>query len=142
MSNCAAVKDGNVVNIVVLADDADLAEFASLVEVDRLVPLDSHPESWGIGWRYEDGKPVPPPSLTASRVSVPVGESAVVTCDHRFPDAPSEVTFTVNGATATVALVDGKAELEVTVPEPGPVQVSVDVLSTTLTIEGVQPDAQ
>jgi hypothetical protein len=81
-----------------------------------------------------------PPSLTVEPSSIPADGTtpAVATYTHPDPDTtPAEVTFTVNGATSTVALSDGTAELEVTPSAAGDIAVSVDqdVPGVTITVQ-------
>lgn len=77
----------------------------------------------------------------APRLGVAAGEliadgadRVLVTYTHEGPDAPAEVTFTVNGTiTPPVPLVDGRAELNLAASTPGRVRIEVAGLRTVLT---------
>jgi hypothetical protein len=87
--------------------------------------------------------PYPRRDLTTDTDTIPADGTtpATVTYLDTHEGAPSEVVFTVNAALATVALIDGKAVLEVTTSQAGPVDVSVDTLPTTLAITATEVPA-
>lgn len=78
-----------------------------------------------------------PPHLTASNFEIIADGADFTTVAYIDANlgAPDEATFDVNGATTTVALADGVAEVEVTAAAPGPVVVAVGDLSVTITAE-------
>ena len=133
MSNYAHVQGEDVVNVIVLDDDADPAEFVDAIGGGQLIPLDDHEGgAWGVGWRYVNGAPVPPPvrELSIDRQTIPADgtTAALVTYRDTHDDAPASVTFTVNGVDQAVDVTDGVAELEVTGTVPGRIEVTVDAL--------------
>jgi hypothetical protein len=93
----------------------------------------------GPGWSHDGSTFTPPPEHTLSvdqAVITPTG-SALVTYRNTYDDAPVEITFDVNGATSTVALTDGTAELEITPSGTGRIVVTVDqpLPSIAITVE-------
>lgn len=130
--NYALVEGDRVVNVIVLDDTTDPAEFAQALGGD-LIPLDDHHGGrWGIGWRIgADGIPVsppPPPVLTVDGVPSADGTTGA-TARIRWPEhpdltPPSEVVFTLNGAaSAPVQVTNRSATLEVTASGSGPITV-------------------
>lgn len=120
----AALHDGTVVvNVIAYDPEQDYTPPEGL-ELDVLA--DDAPV--GPGYRVTvDGYVAPlPEGLTVNPDPVTVGEPALARFVDYTDTAPAEVTFTVNGATATVALTDGVAELVVTMPAAGDVEVTVD----------------
>lgn len=114
----AALIDGEaVVNVIEYDPDADYDPGEGIV----LVELADEPV--GPGWRRRGGVFVEPPVETLEVID---GVAPLATYRNTFDDAPPSVMFDVNGATATVALTDGVAELEITPPATGSVTVSVN----------------
>ncbi len=76
----------------------------------------------------------PNPGLTADRGAIPADGAtfATVTYVTGEPDPPGTVTFAVNGAFGEVAVVDGRAELEVVAGNPGPLEVECRGLTVML----------
>lgn len=127
----AALLEGDqVVNVIEYdpAADYDPAPY-------ELVELADEPV--GPGWRRRNGELIPPAMrrLNASPFQIPADGTtvSVVTYENSYDGAPTEVVFDVNGATATVPLVDGKAELEVVAATPDEIVVTCDELEVTIT---------
>lgn len=80
-----------------------------------------------------------PPHLSVSRATIPAdgASAAVVTYTNTRNDAPAEITFDVNGAAVTEALLDGTASIEVTAAAPGPIVISCEGLEVTVQAEEV-----
>ena len=89
------------------------------------------------GWTNTDGVFNPPPvkrlETTASEIQLGNSSVAEVKYTNTFDDAPLDVTFSVNGATATVALEAGEAALEVEALYPGDILIACDGLELTIT---------
>ena len=120
----------NAINVIVVADDDPGPTNGGYVPPDNqtMYPLEED-SLVSPGWRLRGG--IWQPSPTLSFFTAPEESSVgtyVVVYTNTFDDAPTQVTFSVNGATTTVALTDGVAELEITTSVPGPIEVSVDVL--------------
>lgn len=132
MSKRIALLEGTtVVNIAVFPDDWTGDTWNDHTAITA--PAEVAP-----GWTYTDGTFTAPPvhSLTGPPV-IGVDDTALVVYRNTYDDAPTEVTFTVNGATETVTLTDGIAELEVIPAGPGDITVTVDqpVPSIIITVE-------
>lgn len=132
----AALHDGQLVdNVIVLDEDSDYQPPEGLTLIT--LPDDS---PVGPGWRHVAGEFTPPPreTLEAPAEVEAGGDPVDVIYTNTHDDAPQAATFTVNGATATVDLTDGTAVLEVTIPQPGPVTITVaDAGVPSVTIRGV-----
>lgn len=136
--NYAQVVNGRVVNVVVLENPGDIE-----LEGD-LIPLTAHHDGrWGIGWRIgDDGVPVsppPPPMLTVSGVPSADGATAATARiewpEHIDLQPPTEIVFTLNGATsAPVQVTDRAAELEVTASGSGPITVEAEGQQTQVVV--------
>lgn len=131
----AALLEGDqVVNVIEYdpAADYDPAPY-------ELVELGNEPV--GPGWRRRNGKLIPPAMrrLNASPFQIPADgkTAATVTYENTYDGPPAQVTFTVNGATATESLVDGKASIEVVATTPDEIVVTCDELEVTITATGV-----
>lgn len=120
---------------IALIDDTGLVENVAVFPDDFADPTwDGHQavpcgdQPIGPGWTYAAGTFTPPPTrgLTADPASITSTQTSLVTFTDTYADAPAQVTFTVNGATSTVNLTDGTAELEVTPSGIGDIIVSVD----------------
>jgi hypothetical protein len=124
MTNRAALIDdtGTVSNIAIFEDWFNEASWNGLKIVFVADDLHLSP-----GWTYSNGEFVPPPvnGLYAPQTAK-LSEKILANYTNTYPDTPANVLFTVNGATTTVALTSGVAELEITPSAIGPITVSVD----------------
>lgn len=93
-----------------------------------------------VGWykagngRWMDGNP----TLITDRYTIPANgnTAATVTFTQKGPQAPTEVTFDVNGQTVTETLVADKATVEVVSTNPGDeIVVSTGGSSVTIQVE-------
>lgn len=132
----ALIRDGRITNVIVV-EDGDPQQFMATIAADydataRVDDLDPQP---GIGWRWQSGAPVPPPSLSTDKNEITGNgtDVATVTYTDAGSDVPAEVTLDVNGATQTVAVANGSAAVGVTSSSPGDtVTVSCEGLSLTI----------
>lgn len=81
----------------------------------------------------------PYPSLTVDRDGIPADGATPAVVTYMSGRAPAEVTFDVNGASTVEPVAGGTAQIEVTAAAPGPVTVSCQGLSVTITATEVQP---
>lgn len=70
--------------------------------------------------------PYPVETLAADPAEAEAGTEVLVTYTNTHDNAPAAVMFDVNGATVSVGLTEGVAELVVTMPAQGDVTVTVD----------------
>lgn len=114
--------DGNVVNTAEFADT-----FINGVW-DGYITIDVTDAAVSIGWTYANGVFSAPPveSLIANPNAITSAQTTTVTYTNTYSDAPTEAIFTVNNVTATVALTNGTAELDVTPSGVGDIVVSVN----------------
>lgn len=143
MNSYAVVRDGVVVNTIVLDSTDDVTSFGGQ-EVHRLgAHLDGQ---WGIGWRFTDEHgPVGElqPEMTSDVATIPADGATAATVtvswpSHPLDSPPEEVTFTVNGAkSAPEPVVNRAASIEVVSNEPGEVTVEAAGASITITAEAV-----
>lgn len=75
----------------------------------------------------------PLPKLSADRDSISADAATPAAVTYESGRAPAEVVFDVNGATETVAVTDGTAQLEVVAEQPGPITVTCQGLTVTIT---------
>ena len=90
----------------------------------------------GVGfYKKANGTFVPAPSLSASTDHIPADGTtpSVLSYSNKLDNAPSVVTFNVNGATVDVTLVNGVAELNVTSAQPDTIVVTCGGFSLTIT---------
>lgn len=136
----AALIQGDLVVNVIEYDPEAQFEPGEEIKLLELPPLPADPGAISSdyypvcpGWRYRNGTFRPP--ATESLSVAEAASQVLATYRNTFDDAPTSVMFDVNGATATVAVTDGSAELAITPPATGPITVSVvgrDVAPVTI----------
>lgn len=147
LPSSGTLKDGRAVSNYSKLDDRTLAAEGWLPVVEdrpsfdpkrcRLEGPEYAVETSRVVARYTV-KPLPAALVTDADSVLADGASVVVvTYTNYASTAPTSVTFDVNGAQATERLTDGLASVEVAAEAPGPITVTCEGLSLTITAEEV-----
>lgn len=127
--------DEVIVNVIEFDPELDYTPDAGIA----LVELTD--ERVGPGWRRRGGSFVAPPEhslrVAPSRIPADNDTASVVTYKNTHDDAPTEVVFNVNGATATTQLFEGVAQIEVTAAYVEDILVTCDSLVATIFVTEV-----
>lgn len=127
----ALIENSVVVNLIEYDPNAVYSpgDNTALVEVSSEVFVD-------IGSRFIGGEFLPPPIkiLEAEPIQILADNTSasIITYTNTHDNSPTEALFDVNGALATVDLVDGSAQLEVTSSQPGDILVRCDGLEVVI----------
>jgi hypothetical protein len=133
----ALINDSRIDNVALVDDTTDegLAYLSAISgEYDTVIPV----QTGGPGqYVTPEGDPIPFPTLTSDRPSVPPDgtTAATITYTNQEPTAPAAATFTVNGASPQPAELDnGAASVEVASVTPGDT-ITVEAEGLTITVE-------
>lgn len=145
------LRDGKTVSNYNRLPDSVLREEGWMPVVDSGPPVhdpDTHSVSLE-GYAVKAGSVEPtykvsvlPPHVSTDRETIPADGTtfATVTYYDGNTNAPASVKFNVNGVTATAAVTNRRASVEVASNTPGQIEVAVDVLpgqNVTIKSEGV-----